>query len=153
MIRTIEAAVIRLERVKGSVISTVDVFHDPKSLTQDHREVIYQYARTSTIYRGLYKKYGAENLKNISIRRIREVNKAKPGEEPNKFQRGIELADALLKQNELQEIQNQDMLQNIWNIEVVNITKHVHEIFEEVASWKYEEEGTETVLISELGGK
>ena len=124
IVRTIEAAVIRLERVKGEIISTVDIYHDRKELTGDHRNVLYEHIKNETprVFKKLYQTRGATRLRNVSVRRINEIGKATPMEEPNKFQRGVELADTLLRQGDFHRSQN---------IEIMNITGHVHEIARE----------------------
>ena len=123
VIRAIQAAVVRLERVKGEVITVVDVYHDPKSLTDDHRKAMYQYIteEAANMFRRLYQRRGARRLKDARIRRITSVEKAEKKSRPDKFQRGIQLADALLKQHDFRETKN---------IEVIDITRHLQQIFE-----------------------
>lgn len=136
VVRTIQAAIIRLERVRGNVISMVDVYHDSKSLTPDHREVLYQHLKRegSDLFKSLYQKRGAKRLQKAHIRTITEVKKAKVGA-ADKFQRGVQLVDALLRLKNLQESRN---------IEVINITNHVHEIFTESGILKTQEHSTDS---------
>lgn len=123
VIRAIQAAVVRLERVKGEVITVVDVYHDPKSLTDDHRKIVYQYIteEAANMFKCLYQRRGAKRLKEAHIRRITSVKKAEKMSRPDKFQRGIQLSDALLKQHDFRGTQN---------IEIIDITRHMQQIFE-----------------------
>lgn len=120
LVRAVQVAVIRLERIRGDAVSAVDVYHDPKSLTSDHREAVYGYVTgpAQSIFKDLSERYGTAKLNEAKIRKIRSVEKAGSGEKPNKFQRGIELVDTLLKQKRLEGSRS---------IEVIDITKHLSE--------------------------
>lgn len=122
VVLTIQAAIIRLERGKKDTFSAVDVYHDQKDLTQDHREVLYQHLKNeaSSMFKALYERRGAERLRKAHIRHVREVRKAEG--KADKFQRGIQLTDRLLKLKTLEPSQS---------LEVINITNHVHRIFRE----------------------
>ena len=120
LVRVVQGVVVRLVRIRGDAVSVVDVYHDPKSLTSDHREAIYEYVTgtAQSIFKDLSEKYNAPKLKRVKIRKICSAEKAGSGEKPNKFQRGIELVDALLKQKQLEGSRS---------IEVIDITKHLNE--------------------------
>lgn len=76
---------------------TVDVYSDPKSLTDTHRikisEVLQQ--RLKRHVKELRKKMLQE--KKFNIRRVREIRKPKAGSQYNKFQMGVWLADRIVR--------------------------------------------------------
>lgn len=94
----LEFGMIELEK-KGHIISTVDVFHDPKTLTDDHKKALHSLMKKDLINifrRGLRPSGKAKGLWKTSIRRIESVPKASR-DKPDKFQRGVWLADQIVR--------------------------------------------------------
>ncbi len=91
------AMTIKLLLLRGIEVGTVDIFHDPKSLTADHIAAFEATLRQSVAPVG--KRYatqlGSNLLRKLSIRRIQPVKKALSIQARDKFQIGTWVADRL----------------------------------------------------------
>ena len=89
----IEAAVIAAERA-GNLLARIDVFHDPKSLTQVHQEKLHSllHRDLSKMFRNHFKR--VRGLRRVQIERIEAVTKTGP---ENFLRRGVWLSDQILK--------------------------------------------------------
>lgn len=80
----------------GHLIDLADLYFDDKSLTREHRVAWEETFRSLLVReaRRFASQARIRSLENVRIRRIEFVPKARSGD-PNKFQRGVGLADAL----------------------------------------------------------
>ncbi len=92
-------ALIEQEKRRNE-ISTVDIYHDPKSLTTEHLTALHDLIRdkmTREIFQRLHKLQGvASGLRNTMIGRIEPVSKPKTVP-ADRFQRGVWLCDQIMR--------------------------------------------------------
>lgn len=103
---------------------TVDVYYDPKSMTDIHRNKILEYLqqRLKRQVKDFRRKMNQES--KFNIRRVKEIPKPKSRTQFDKFQIGVWLADRLVrKYDHLASIDDTDV------IEFMDITDHCLNIF------------------------
>lgn len=93
MAYAVEGAMIAVERT-GKLLSQVDIFHDPVSLTEQHRDKLYELLRRNLVdmFRAHLKR--AQGLRHVQIGRIETVTKDGPD---HFLRRGVSLADQVLR--------------------------------------------------------
>jgi hypothetical protein len=94
---------------EGKDLGTVDIHFDPKSLKPDHAAAVGATLRNMLVQEA--KRYASQLarlsgarlhlLKNLKIRRIEPVTKARNGQAPDKFQTGTWVADKLCSSYEI----------------------------------------------------
>ncbi len=97
------AEIIKQALKNGDNFRTIDVYHDPKSLTvmiqRRLKEAIND--RMLSWCNKFIKKNKLNFGKKVSIRRLQPVAKATRGKSPDKFQRGVWIADQLSRDSRL----------------------------------------------------
>jgi hypothetical protein len=108
----------------GESVQIIDVYHDPKSLRLDHAEAWRDSITRRMAQRGnevIERKY-INHMLPFSVRDLSEVSKATSGSSPDKFQRGVWIADQVARHKkhfalgQFSRITNQDFSAYINNI-------------------------------------
>jgi hypothetical protein len=83
----------------GESVQIIDIYHDPKSLRLDHAEAWRDSITRRMAQRGneVIERKGLSHVAPFSIRNLIEVEKAKSGSSPDKFQRAVWIADQVAR--------------------------------------------------------
>ena len=91
------AHLIRMLLDQNWMFKTVDLFYDPKSLSNDHEAAMVK-CHQENLKQHIKNFLKRNNIgKNINIRRVNAVKKPKKGCRPDKFQLGTWLADRIVR--------------------------------------------------------